>query len=892
MKRNVTIKANGAFSIHQVTDLSYTYFPLCNTDGMRSSISPTLGGDASVDQNGFLLVPTTAEDLVHSLMKRHVFFRVNDAFTWSITGQTPTQTLSPEPVDLHGDFLVHTLVRSHELFTCTIESFVPSDKSTQEWHNITVKNTTNKPLCLKPVIGIPIYGRSADTVRDHRHVTSLLNRVTIVNNGLINHPTLSFDERGHVVNRRRYGVFATSTNHDAVKHYHPTMEEFVGEGQTLLDPVVVKEETPTPYRVGDVIAGFEAMAWMEYAPITLNAQEELSLVVVLAIDEDDTSMAKTAANVSVARFNALKKATKAYWKRTLDALVFAFPNQSLNGWLRWVTLQPVLRRIYGNSFLPYHDYGRGGKGWRDLWQDLLALLLMNPAPVRALLINNFKGVRIDGSNATIIGDQPGDFRADRNNIARMWMDHGGWPLLTTKLYLDQSGDTEVLFEKTGYFRDQFTHHTKHIDPTFTRGDHRLKTHDDIPYEGTVLEHLLVQNLVPFYNVGHHNNLRLEDADWNDGLDMASRQGESVAFTSFYGQNLMILATMLTTLSDQGTHHIALCEEMDVLLKTVKADDIDAKHHVLKRYFQSVEAGVSGKHVVHETRALAATLHDKGMALLTQVRENEWLEDGEAGWFNGYYDDVGRPLDDVRQKHMTLTGQVFAIMSGAATDEQVQKIIDSADAYLYKEAVGGYRLNTNFNEVKTTMGRLFGFAYEHKENGAMFSHMAVMYANALYKRGFVKAGYKVIDSIYRQSINLKQSKMYPGIPEYFNARGRGMYPYLTGSASWLILTMVTEVFGIKGDGGLPVFEPKLLLEQFGKETELLIKTVIGDKRITVAYQNPLRLNYGEYGIGQVLLDGVPASFTPTREGVRLHQRITGTRVVLILQAKTLPSTSKP
>ncbi len=50
--------------------------------------------------------------------------------------------------------------------------------------------------------------------------------------------------------------------------------------------------------------------------------------------------------------------------------------------MRWVSFQPTLRRIYGCSFLPYHDYGKGGRGWRDMWQDCLALLLMNPDGVR------------------------------------------------------------------------------------------------------------------------------------------------------------------------------------------------------------------------------------------------------------------------------------------------------------------------------------------------------------------------------------------------------------------------------------------------------------------------------------------------------------------------------
>ena len=95
----------------------------------------------------------------------------------------------------------------------------------------------------------------------------------------------------------------------------------------------------------------------------------------------------------------------------------------------------------------------------------------------------------------------------------------------------------------------------------------------------------------------------------------------------------------------------------------------------------------------------------------------------------------------------LTGQVFSLMSGTATDSQAEEIIKAADKYLYDAAVGGYRLNTDFHEIKTDMGRMFGFAYGHKENGAVFCHMAVMYANALYGRGFAREGYKVIHSLY-------------------------------------------------------------------------------------------------------------------------------------------------
>ncbi|WP_238475928.1 GH36-type glycosyl hydrolase domain-containing protein [Clostridium manihotivorum] len=122
------------------------------------------------------------------------------------------------------------------------------------------------------------------------------------------------------------------------------------------------------------------------------------------------------------------------------------------------------------------------------------------------------------------------------------------------------------------------------------------------------------------------------------------------------------------------------------------------------------------------------------------------------------------------------------MSGAADKEQVEKVVSAVNRYLKDPSVGGVRLNTDFKEIKLNMGRGFGFAYGHKENGAMFSHMTIMYINALYKRGFVKEGFEIIDMIYNHCCNFEKSRILPGVPEYINESGRGMYHYLTGAAS--------------------------------------------------------------------------------------------------------------
>ena len=204
--------------------------------------------------------------------------------------------------------------------------------------------------------------------------------------------------------------------------------------------------------------------------------------------------------------------------------------------------------------------------------------------------------------------------------------------------------------------------------------------------------------------------------------------------------------------------------------------------------------------------------------------------------------------------MMLTGQVFAIMGGVAENEQTSRIVKAADHYLYQKEVGGYRLNTDFKELKFDMGRMFGFAYGEKENGAVFSHMTVMYANALYRRGFVTEGWKALKTLADTALNFNTSHIYPGIPEYFRADGRGMYHYLTGAASWFMMTMITEVFGVHGDNGALLITPKLLAGQFDEQGTVSITVPFAGKTFTVVCQNESRKDFGDYAMESALCDG--------------------------------------
>ena len=305
-----------------------------------------------------------------------------------------------------------------------------------------------------------------------------------------------------------------------------------------------------------------------------------------------------------------------------------------------------------------------------------------------------------------------------------------------------------------------------------------KCEDGSIYEGSILEHLLLQHLCAFYEVGEHNHIRLRGADWNDALDMAAERGESVAFTCAYAGNLTKLAELLKVLKElYGWEQIELLEDIQILLKDDSQDyeNISAKKELLQEYLKRCRHNVSGKTVQVPIHELADNLMHKAEWLKNHIRKTEWIgKDEDEGWFNSYYDNAGEKVEGYfgQGVRMMLTGQVFAIMSGTAEHGQVEKICKSADRYLYEKAVGGYRLNTNFHEEKFNLGRLFGFAYGEKENGAVFSHMTVMYANALYQRGFVKEGYKALQTLADTAMDFEVSRIYPGIPEYFSGIERG------------------------------------------------------------------------------------------------------------------------
>lgn len=770
------IDDNAAFVAEDPDKTSKLYFPLANEAGMMSSITPNLHGDIKTGQHSFLTVPVSREDLDNTLYNRNFWLNVDGRGAWSFAFGESDKTL------VEAGFLWHKAIKINEKAGIKAEAlnFVPAQDDTVELMLIEVTNVSKKKLKLTPTLAIPVYARSADGLRDHRHVASLLNRIKLSKSGVIVTPAMSFDERGHKINKLSYFVFACDGKSGFPEGSFPTVMEFTGEGGNLEKPEAVLKNIPPAKKPDISRQGKEAMGAVRFKALSLAPGKSARYIAVMGISEDNPEKIFRKYN-SIEKIDKALAFNKKFWAEKSHKVYFSTDDKDFDRWMKWVAVQPVFRKMFGCSFLPDFDYGRGGRGWRDLWQDCLTLLLIQPEDARGSLINNFGGVRLDGSNATIIGKKQGEFISDRNNIQRTWMDHGVWPFVTLNLYINQSGDKDILFEKAPFFESD------KVD--------------------TVLEHVLLQHKRPFTKTGGHGNFLLEGADWNDGLDMAKENGESVAFTAAYAGNLFELAGLLEKIN-------------------------------------------YNKEAIDDIRG-------KADSLAARIRKNEWIKINSGySFFNGYYDNLGRRVEGDNKKgaRMTLTGQVFPIMSGIATNEQVNEIYKSAKKYLWDPKLKGFRLNTDFKEIQPDLGRAFGFAYGEKENGAFFSHMNVMFAYAFYKRGFAKEGFEVINSIYNMCLNTNASRIYPGVPEYFNSEGRGMYHYLTGSASWLLFTMLTQVFGVRGEMGDLAIDPKLVKSQFGQSKKASVCTAFAGKKILVNYFNPDDLDHGDYKIENISING--------------------------------------
>ena len=752
----------GTFHLKKAENISYLYFPIAGEAGLKSSLTPNLGGDAKIDQNTFLLEPVSAENLVNNRNSRNFWCNVKGIGSWSLTGNA-AEALSKKFTEMQDDsevtagFMWQKTTRESKKYQLRGEilSFIPVEKNV-EVMLVTITNTGRMAQTVTPTAAIPLYGRSADNIRDHRHVTSLLHRIETTDIGVLVTPTLSFDERGHQVNHMTYYCVGWSGNGEKPVDFYPTAEDFVGEGGNFERPYAIVKNAEG-VKAGTRIEGLEAVGGLHFSEVTLEPEEECSYLIFTGITEDIQEIRNLSKTYTTREMvlEELEK-TKAYWQEKVN-VAYHTGDSDFNQFMHWVSFQPILRRIYGCSFLPHHDYGKGGRGWRDLWQDCLALLIMNPDGVRQMLLDNFAGVRVDGSNATIIGSKQGEFVADRNHITRVWMDHGVWPMITTKFYIDQTGDLELLEKEAAYFKDkQIARGTR----TDTLWDESYgcwqKTKRGVREEGTILEHLLLQNLTAFYEVGEHNNIRLRGADWNDALNITTDpEAESVMLS----------------------HQFCLAfRELKLLMEKIGETDYA---EFLKKEYDTMRKSIN---------------------------EKAW--DGE--WYMralSKKENIGSRTSEGSKIY--LNAQTWAVLGDVVDEEKLPKLLTSVDSM---EHDFGFPLNMPpYEKYSPNVGRMSGMLPGLFENGGVYCHATGFKILMDCKLGRAEKALCTLKKIMPDSEKNPSTQSgaepyvftncYSTHPKYY---GKSYWSWTTGTSAWCMKGLYEGIMGVKrGYDGLEI-----------------------------------------------------------------------------------------
>ena len=137
---------NGTFSIENAENYSGLYFPIAGKTGLKSAVTPNLGGDSKIDQETFLLEPVTIESLHNNRSTRNFWCRTADGGCWSVTGTSAEQesqkfTPAQDASTLTAGFMWQTVKRVSEAYHLEAEvtSFVPVDE-TAEIRYVRIRN--------------------------------------------------------------------------------------------------------------------------------------------------------------------------------------------------------------------------------------------------------------------------------------------------------------------------------------------------------------------------------------------------------------------------------------------------------------------------------------------------------------------------------------------------------------------------------------------------------------------------------------------------------------------------------------------------------------------------------------------------------------------------------
>jgi len=306
--------------------------------------------------------------------------------------------------------------------------------------------------------------------------------------------------------------------------------EFIGRCGSLRQPAALTR-TRLSGRTG---AGLDPCGAM-MVPLELPEGAEREVVFLLGAGDSPEAIATLVQRLQgrTAIASALEN-VQAHWRRVLGTIQVETPEPSIdllaNGWLLY---QIIACRIWARS--GFYQSG-GAYGFRDQLQDVMALVHVDPAQVRAHLLRAAAHQFREGDVQHWWHPPAG--RGVRTHIS----DDLLWLPFATARYLAVTGDTSVLNESVPFLEGR----ELHADEESCYDQLRISEES-----GTLHEHncRAIRRALRF---GTHGLPLMGGGDWNDGMNLvgAKGTGESVWLGFFLHQVLHLYGAVAHAHGDQ------------------------------------------------------------------------------------------------------------------------------------------------------------------------------------------------------------------------------------------------------------------------------------------------------------------------------------------------------
>ncbi len=320
----------------------------------------------------------------------------------------------------------------------------------------------------------------------------------------------------------------------------------------------------------------------------------------------------------------------------------------------------------------------------------------------------------------------------------------------TSIYVQVTGDAAVLQVSIPYLSDA---------PLDEDESERLSEPKVSELSESLLQHCV--RAMEHIRFGAHGLPLMGGGDWNDGMNaVGGENGESVWLAMFYCETVRQMLPYLDTATGQA-------------------------------------------------------LSQKRIKVLQMIDQHAW--DG-AWYLRAWYDD-GEPMGSSRSSECRIDAlpQSWAVLSGVSR-ERASLAMDHLWRSLFESDIGILKLFTPPFDGLEKPGYIAGYLPGIRENGGQYSHAVPWAISALHQLGrddlawqLTLAALPINHALTRQLATRYRVEPYVMAADIYShpqQRGRGGWTWYTGSASWLLYTILGQLFGFQKLGNTLRLRPCL------------------------------------------------------------------------------------